>query len=310
VSASLDIDSNSSELVYKSKIKAKPNSKLDTYTKALKTTQNAFAGLKSDKDVVRCFATLPCANHDLRSIYQDVIERFRKSFNDEVKSEAPKEVEIFFNNFLNSFQRTIDSKEMSFVSLVRSPNPKGFYTAFLAVSLKDANELETSFQNALKKCPAFIQDAIKLNIDKIGMNAIHEANLSFLDKSDEELFVKLFDRKNVYFTFLKNALVIATGPDAKAMIQESLNLKPSPAPAFLVESFPARIPGGIKRYLNEEALKSEFIESIDSIFKLKQLPILKIDETGTDDYEFSIRMGGMPVIGSFAAIYFLAAGTK
>jgi hypothetical protein len=192
-------------------------------------TKNAFASLAGDDYAQRLFITAPLFADEAKEALAKLIDYGSKHMIQEASrgNGAPPEILALIEAGFKSLKATVESGDMDLAAAIRGPNKEGFYTAVGAVHCKEGAQLEKALKAAVKVFPEPIKGYFKMDAGKIGDAVVHEIDMS---SEAGEIPKKIFGKgQTAYFSFYKDVLYAAYGPDGMKLMKEAMAAKPMPA---------------------------------------------------------------------------------
>jgi hypothetical protein len=228
VALRLDADTKTGEVFADITIEGLPKTSLATAIAARKPTTNAFASLTGDDYAYRAYVTAPLFADEAKDAAVKLIEYWQKVSARELAGVPPEALGLV-QAALTSLKATIESGELDLAGAIRGPNKDGFYTAVAALHCKEGAQLEKAIRAAVK-IDEKVKGMFKFDAGKIGDLSVHEIDMS--SEAGDPAKKVFGDGQKAYFTFGKNALYTAYGPDGMKLLKEAIDAKPGPAPVF------------------------------------------------------------------------------
>lgn len=126
---------------------------------------------------------------------------------------------------------TLKAGSLDVAAQMRGPDKDGRYGVVLAVGVQEGKKLEAGIKATYAKLTARSKRGLKLDAEKAGEIAIHQAEQERIDAKTREL---LGDGP-VYFALRDDVLILAGGADALKVLREALATKPTKATPLRVE---------------------------------------------------------------------------
>ncbi|MFQ3592942.1 MAG: hypothetical protein SNJ82_07095 [Gemmataceae bacterium] len=126
---------------------------------------------------------------------------------------------------------TLKAGGLDLAAQMRGPDKNGRYSVIVAVGVQEGKKLELGLKQTYRKLTARSQRGFKLEADKLGEIAIHQAEQERLDATTRELI----GAGPVYFALRDDVLILAGGADALKMLKDALATKPAPAVPLCLE---------------------------------------------------------------------------
>lgn len=126
---------------------------------------------------------------------------------------------------------TLKAGGLDVAAQMRGPDKDGRYGVIVAVGVREGKKLEAGIKETYGKLTARSKRGLKLDADKAGEIAIHQADQERIDAKTREL---LGDGP-VYFALRDDVLILAGGADALKVLKEALATKPATAAPLRLE---------------------------------------------------------------------------
>jgi hypothetical protein len=247
----VDADTKTGLLFADLTVEGMPKSPLaETFAKR-QPTKNAFASLAGDDYAQRLFITAPLFADEAKEALAKLIDfGSKKAIQEASRGNNPAEILALIEAGFKSLKATAESGEMDLAAAIRGPNKEGFYTAVGAVHCKESAQLEKALKAAVKVFPQEIKGLFKMDAGKIGDAVVHE-----IDMSSEvgEIPKKIFGKgQTAYFSFHKDVLYAAYGPDGMKLMKEAMAAKPMPAAVFDSSGDPKKTADLMKKIMPDD----------------------------------------------------------
>jgi hypothetical protein len=223
---SLDVDQAAGELSASASFSAKPGSALAA----------SIAELASKKGVA---ASLVGANSAVHAVVNVALpEKLRESASDlfleGMKNGLANAPGDLADAFVKAVTPTLKAGALDGGFDLRGPTPKGLYTLVTGLKVEQGADIEKLLRDVVKSAPQD-QKSLKLDVAKVGAVNIHQVVPDANQPLDENAKRLFGENPNIYFAIRDDAILLAGGPDALAVLKSAVAAKPAASPTMQME---------------------------------------------------------------------------
>ncbi|WP_162660439.1 hypothetical protein [Tuwongella immobilis] len=212
----LNLAPETSMLELEMELTPKAGSSLAKTIQDRKPVGNHFTGVASPDSTAAVLLHAPLFNSDLRKIVGAMLK--------DAEPNDPKGPALIGKAALDSLKQAVESGNLDLALSLRGPDSDKHYSVVLVTSMPNADAVLAAIRKELpnRKGGPKITDTEKLDgasileIDLDGALPPFVADL-------------VSDTSKLKIAFAKDRLIVSLGPDSKALIQEAIAVKPSPA---------------------------------------------------------------------------------
>lgn len=177
---------------------------------------------------------------NLKKVYGPVVdEQVAGGFKN---AEIPGEILTKLEPVLKALAPTMKAGELDLGAALVGPGKDDKYTLIAGLKLADGKKVEEVVkQTVQKEAPPEISGLFKFDEETLpGGAKLHRAALAGEIQKDANA-AKVFGKSDVYLTFRDDLMVVAVGPDAKALLTKAVQSKPADVGVFRLQVSTSRI---------------------------------------------------------------------
>ena len=231
---SLDVDQDAGELSASASFTARPGSKLADGIADLATKKSVAVSLVGTDSAANAIVDVALPEKVRQSASDLFIDGMKKGL-----ANSPGGAELS-DAFVKAATPTLRAGELDAGFDLRGPDAKGLYTLVSGLKVRQGADIEKLLRDIAKAAPAE-QNKLKLDVAKAGDVSIHEI-VSDPNQPADPTAQKLFGgTPDIYFAIRDDAILIAGGPDALAVLKDAATAKPAAGPTVQLQVSMSRI---------------------------------------------------------------------
>jgi hypothetical protein len=252
LTAHLNIDRATKQLIADLELNAKADSKLAKEFTDLGKAQSRFGSLVRGDNAVSGLAHLALPK-DLRKYFTDAVEDAVKQGLAKERNEAKRE---HARQLLKALEPTLQAAEVDAGFAVRGPGADKKYTLIAGFGLKDGLGVEKTVRELLKDLPPADRDLVKWDAETAGDVKIHRVDAQ--SKFDAQAR-QVFGEHPMYVAFRPDAVLLTVGEQGLQAIKEAVGAGPTAAAPVQFHLAVARLaPAFAKTPEQQDAVRKAF----------------------------------------------------
>lgn len=236
----INVDPKAEEFALELELSGTKGSKLAKDIRSIRENKSVVGGAIASPEAAFSMNLSFGLSANLKKLYGPVVdEQVAGGFK---QAEIPGEILTKIEPLLKALTPTMKAGELDFGAALVGPGKDDKYTLIAGLKLADGKKVEEVVkQTVQKEAPPEISGLFKFDEESLAGGAkLHRVALADEIQKDANA-TKIFGKSDAYLTFRDDLLVVAIGPDAKALLTKAIGSKPADVGVFRTQVHLSRI---------------------------------------------------------------------